>query len=83
MAFEDAGRGGGRSLGWRWGRGRSREVRFRRCAAPGNGGGLHISGAGNVIYNGGAVINNSAVEGGGLWNASGEMTVDNVTINNN
>ncbi len=40
---------------------------------PGNGGGLH-TGGGNVTISGGAVTNNVAVEGGGLW-SSGTMEV--------
>ncbi len=51
--------------------------------APGNGGGLHISGAGNVNYNWGAVINNTAFEGGGLWNGSGTMIVTGTMFTNN
>ncbi|WP_148619074.1 beta strand repeat-containing protein [Mariniblastus fucicola] len=53
-------------------------------AAPGNGGGLHVSGASETltIINGGTVANNvAASEGGGLWNQSGStMTVDGGTV---
>ena len=53
-------------------------------AAPGNGGGLHVTGQGAVIIDGGTVNNNvAAAEGGGLWNASGDMNVINTTINGN
>lgn len=50
-------------------------------AAPGNGGGLHISGDGGALIDGGVVANNVAgSEGGGLWNSVGLMTVRNGTI---
>ncbi|WP_166829829.1 beta strand repeat-containing protein [Thalassoroseus pseudoceratinae] len=50
-------------------------------AAPGNGGGLHISGDGDVTVDGGTVSNNvAASEGGGLWNGLGEMTIQNGTV---
>ncbi|MCB1100058.1 MAG: hypothetical protein KDN22_31125, partial [Verrucomicrobiae bacterium] len=53
-------------------------------AAPGNGGGLHISGAGDTSIIGGTVNGNSAArEGGGLWNGSGTMTVEGVEIADN
>ncbi len=53
-------------------------------AAPGNGGGLHITGAGNATIIGGSVVNNlAALEGGGLWNGSGLMTVDGTFIDSN
>ncbi|MFD2433724.1 beta strand repeat-containing protein [Mesonia maritima] len=53
-------------------------------AAPGNGGGLHITGAGDAEITGGTVNNNlAAAEGGGLWNGSGTMTVDGTTIDGN
>jgi len=53
-------------------------------AAPGNGGGLHISGSANTNITSGIVDGNlAAVEGGGLWNGSGSMTVDGTTINGN
>lgn len=52
--------------------------------APGNGGGLHISGTGNAQINGGLVIGNSAArEGGGLWNGAGSMNIDGTTIQDN
>ena len=51
--------------------------------APGNGGGLHITGMGNVEYNGGSVVNNIAYEGGGLWNSVGIMTISGTTITGN
>ncbi|SMP69664.1 Dockerin type I repeat-containing protein [Neorhodopirellula lusitana] len=53
-------------------------------AAPGNGGGLHISGSGNATITGGTVDNNTAAsEGGGLWNGGGTMTVDGTSISGN
>jgi hypothetical protein len=49
-----------------------------------NGGGLHVSGTGTTNVNGGTVQNNVAgQEGGGLWNASGLMTIDGTTISGN
>src|SRR5690606_11036838 len=40
-------------------------------ASPGNGGGLHTSGASRVEIFGGLVVGNTASsEGGGLWNSS-------------
>lgn len=49
---------------------------------PGNGGGLHLTGAGTVTVTGGMIVSNTAdAEGGGLWNsAAGTMTVDSVEI---
>ena len=52
--------------------------------SPGNGGGLHITGTGDATITGGSASNNLAArQGGGLWNGSGLMIVDKVTINNN
>lgn len=51
---------------------------------PGNGGGLHITGAGTATVTGGLVRRNTGVEGGGLWcSALCTMTVTNTTILNN
>ena len=51
---------------------------------PGNGGGLHITGSGSATILGGTVNGNSASqEGGGLWNGSGTMTVNNTEIDGN
>lgn len=51
---------------------------------PGNGGGLHITGAGNTTINGGTVsMNTAAAEGGGLWNGTGTMTIDSTVITDN
>ncbi len=51
---------------------------------PGNGGGLHITGAGDVSITGGTVSGNSAaLEGGGLWNGTGTMTIDGTTVSGN
>jgi len=53
-------------------------------SAPGNGGGIHITGAGSMMITGGAVSGNTAsAEGGGLWNGAGTMTVSGVTIDGN
>lgn len=54
-------------------------------SAPGNGGALHISGAGVATVDLSTVSNNSAAsEGGGLWNsASGTLNVYNSTISSN
>ena len=51
-------------------------------AAPGNGGGLHVTGVATVVIDGGTVMNNVAArEGGGLWNQAGTtMTVRNGTV---
>lgn len=52
--------------------------------APGNGGGLHITGAGEAEITGSTVTNNTAtLEGGGLWNGSGTMTVSDTEITGN
>ncbi len=50
--------------------------------APGNGGGLHITGAGEVTVTDGMVaFNTAAKEGGGLWNSdTGTMTVSGTTV---
>ena len=49
-------------------------------AMPGNGGGLHVSGDGNITITGGSVTDNlTAREGGGLWNGSGTMIIDGGT----
>ena len=52
---------------------------------PGNGGALHLTGAGTVTWTDGAATGNTATnEGGGLWNsATGTMTVVGVTITDN
>lgn len=51
---------------------------------PGNGGGLHVTGAGDVTITGGVVTDNeAALEGGGLWNGTGTMTITNATISGN
>ena len=52
--------------------------------SPGNGGGLHITGAGDATITGGSVTGNSAAnEGGGLWNGFGTMVVDGTTVSGN
>ncbi len=41
------------------------------AAAPGNGGGLHVTGAATVTVNGGQFSSKKAAkEGGGLWNSA-------------
>ncbi len=54
-------------------------------AAPGNGGALHITGAGTVeVVNSTVAENSAAAEGGGLWNSAvGLLTVSGTTFNNN
>ncbi|PRP66384.1 beta strand repeat-containing protein [Nonlabens agnitus] len=53
-------------------------------ASPGNGGGMHLTGAATSTITGGTVNNNTASnEGGGLWNGSGTMTVSGVQIDSN
>ena len=54
-------------------------------AAPGNGGGLHLTGAGTVEVAGSRVLDNTATaEGGGLWNsADGTMTVTDTVVSGN
>jgi hypothetical protein len=63
----------------------TRALRNSTGANPGNGGGLHITGAGNVTWDGGDVLaNTAAAEGGGLWNsATGTLIVTDVTIQGN
>ncbi len=54
------------------------------ASAPGNGGGLHITGPGNSMITECLVTGNlAAAEGGGLWNGTGIMEVSNSIINNN
>ena len=50
--------------------------------APGNGGGLHVSGAHDVAIDGSKVTdNNAANEGGGLWNSpTGRIIVTNSVV---
>ncbi|MGD9750062.1 MAG: CSLREA domain-containing protein [Acidimicrobiia bacterium] len=56
----------------------------RTGPAPGNGGGVHITGAGDATIDGAVVTGNvAASEGGGLWNGSGTMTVRGATITGN
>ncbi|TYP83716.1 right-handed parallel beta-helix repeat-containing protein [Blastococcus xanthinilyticus] len=54
-------------------------------AGPGNGGGLHLTGAGTVHVSRSIVTGNTAAaEGGGLWNSgAGTMTVERSTISRN
>ncbi|MCW2581313.1 MAG: putative extracellular nuclease, partial [Klenkia sp.] len=51
---------------------------------PGNGGGIHLTGAGDVLVDTSLVSGNSAVEGGGLWNsAAGTLAVTDTTLEGN
>ncbi len=51
---------------------------------PGNGGGLHITGAGSATISGGTVSDNTAsLQGGGLWNGSGTMIITDTMIDGN
>jgi len=54
-------------------------------AAPGNGGGLHITGAGTVeVINSTVAANSATAEGGGLWNsAAGKLMVTHTTVHSN
>ncbi|QDU65876.1 CSLREA domain-containing protein [Engelhardtia mirabilis] len=59
---------------------------MNRCGpAPGNGGALHLTGAGTVDVTGTAVqANEAAAEGGGLWNSAvGTMTVTDCDVSGN
>ena len=50
-------------------------------AAPGNGGAVHVTGPGNSTITGGKVLGNvAASEGGGFWNGSGTMKIENTQI---
>jgi len=53
--------------------------------APGNGGGLHVTGEAAVTYDGGTTVRNTAAaQGGGLWNSeTGTLTVTDVKIRKN
>lgn len=50
---------------------------------PGNGGVLHVTGVADVMVDGGTFDNNTAVEGGALWNNGGTMSVAGATFTNN
>ncbi len=53
-------------------------------AIPGNGGALHVTGAGNVLIKDGVLANNFASsEGGAVWNGSGRMVLGDLTFNDN
>lgn len=53
-------------------------------AAPGNGGGFHITGAGDAdITNTEVLLNTASAEGGGLWNGTGTMVVTDSRIVSN
>lgn len=87
MAFNDAQRAGG-GVEANVGTTTLSRVQLLRnaCgAAPGNGGGLHLTGPGDVNVNLSFVTSNAAAnEGGGLWNsATGTMIVTNTSITGN
>lgn len=50
---------------------------------PGNGGVLHVTGAADVMVDGGTFDSNTAVEGGALWNNGGTMSVTGAMFTNN
>ena len=55
-----------------------------KTAAPGNGGGIHIGGAGEAIVRGSTISNNTAREGAGVWVAgSGRFDIANSTVSGN
>ncbi|MBD8868391.1 hypothetical protein [Nocardioides donggukensis] len=60
-------------------------VRNEAGTAPGNGGGLHVTGRSKVTYIHGAVVGNRAgSEGGGLWNSvTGEMRLEDLVVRGN
>ena len=59
-------------------------VKLESNVASGNGGGLHVTGAGDTsITNGTVNTNSAAVEGGGLWNNTGTLTIDGTTLDGN
>ena len=52
--------------------------------APGNGGGIHVGGDGDLMVTGSRILGNEAgQEGGGLWNGSGTMTVSDTEVTGN
>lgn len=53
-------------------------------AEPGNGGGLHVGGAGSADVAQSTFANNGATEGAGIWiSASGDLDLSNSTVSNN
>ncbi len=52
-------------------------------ANPGNGGGIHIGSDGDLMVMSSEVDDNVAVEGGGIWNSAGTLTLDNTGVSNN
>ncbi len=52
--------------------------------ASANGGGLHVTGAGDISITNGTVNLNAAFrQGGGLWNSTGTLTITGTTLNAN
>lgn len=60
----------------------SRFVANQTGGAPGNGGGIHVTGAASTAVNDGVFVRNAAsAEGGALWNSStGTMIVTDTTV---
>ncbi len=54
-------------------------------ANPGNGGGLHVTGAATVVWDTGTVTGNDAAnQGGGIWNSTtGMITATNLVVEGN
>lgn len=51
---------------------------------PGNGGAVHLTGAGDVVVEASTITGNTAVEGGGLWSSAvGSTTVFDTTLDGN
>ncbi len=54
------------------------------ASAPGNGGGLHVTGSANVLIIDSSVTENiAALEGGGLWNGAGTLRLENTLVSRN
>ena len=50
---------------------------------PGNGGAIHVTGAGDIDITNTRAFGNRAREGGAFWNASGRMTVNDCVLRDN
>ncbi len=56
----------------------------RTSSNPGNGGAVHVTGAGDVDIHGGDFSDNyAAADGGALWNGTGTMRIRQATISGN
>ncbi|CAH0998942.1 hypothetical protein LEM8419_00237 [Neolewinella maritima] len=52
--------------------------------APGNGGGIHIGSDGDLTLIGGTIdLNEAGQEGGGVWNGTGTLTIQNTLVRQN